>query len=281
MAKNAVCNWDFTLKDTNQDIEELKSELRKHCKNWTFQKEQGKETGYIHFQGRVSLKLKARKPPLFQNDCHWSITSNDNKDNLFYVMKDDTKIAGPWSDKDKIVYIPRQFRDIKLYKWQKKIADSANIFDARKIDLIYDPSGNSGKSTIASLCELLYGGIDMPPLNDFKELIALLCDICMEKEIRDPKIIFFDMPRALDKDRLYGMYSAIEQVKKGKVYDCRYKYKDWWIDSPRIWVFSNQLPDQSLLSNDRWNIWTINNQTEQLEPFSMAVKPVTIRKRII
>lgn len=234
MAKNAVCNWDFTLKDTGQDIESLKSVLKTYCKSWCFQKEKGKETGYLHYQGRVSLKIKARKPSFFQENCHWSITSNENKDNNFYVMKDDTRVSDVYCDTDKEVYIPRQYRNIKLYDWQNTIKESASVFDSRKIDLIYDPSGNSGKSTIAAICELLYGAIDMPPLNDFKELIALLCNLCMDKDIRDPKMIFFDLPRALDKDRLYGMYSAIEQVKKGKLYDCRYHYKEWWIDSPRI-----------------------------------------------
>lgn len=279
MAKNAVCNWDFTLKDTGQSIEDLKRELKTHCKNWTFQKEKGKETGYEHFQGRVSLKLKSRKPPFFQKDCHWSITSNENKDNTFYVMKEDTKIGLTYSDTDKETYIPRQFRDIILYDYQNKIKESAETFDARKIDLIYDPEGNIGKSTIAAICELLYGAIDMPPLNDYKELIALLCNICMDKQLRDPKLIFFDLPRALDKERLFGMYSAIEQVKKGKLYDCRYHYKEWWIDSPRIWVFSNHLPDQTLLSNDRWNIWTVDKINHKLSRF--GAKAVTITKRLL
>lgn len=275
MAKNAVCNWDFTLKDTGQTIESIKETLKANCKNWTFQKEKGKETGYLHYQGRVSLKLKSRKPSFFEN-CHWSITSNANKDNQFYVMKEDTRIGLCYSDTDKEVYIPKQFRDIILYDWQNTIKDSANTFDARKIDLIYDPSGNSGKSTIASICELVHGGIDMPPLNDFKELVALLCNICTDQNNHNPKIIFFDLPRALDKERLYGLYSAIEQVKKGKLYDCRYHYKCWWIDSPRIWVFSNHLPDKSLLSSDRWNIWTINKKTTKLDRFDGG-EPVTIQ----
>lgn len=276
MAKNGCCGWDFTLKDTGQTIDEIKASLKQYCKKWTFQKEKGEKTGYLHYQGRVSLKLKTRKPPFWQKDCKWTPTSNENVDNNFYVSKEDTRIGLTYSDTDKEVYIPRQFRNIILYTWQKLVIDSSYIFNDRKIDLIYDPKGNSGKSTVAAICELLHNGIDMPPINDFKELIATLCCILSDENQRSPNIIFFDLPRALDKERLYGLYSAIEQVKKGKVFDQRYHYKKWWFDSPRIWVFSNHLPDMAILSADRWNIWTINNETKNLDRFEGG-KPVTIQ----
>jgi hypothetical protein len=64
----------------------------------------------------------------------------------------------------------------------------------------------------------------------------------------------------MDKDRLNGIYTAIEQIKKGKLYDLRYKYKCYWIDSPCIWVFTNREPDENLLSRDRWKIYEIKKQ---------------------
>lgn len=293
MTTNACADWDFTLGCDAIAFEELKTKLGATCKKWHFQKEKGEKTGYLHYQGRVSLKIKNRKGPNITKGIRWSPTVKENMGILDYVTKEHTRIEGPWAHDDPEVYIPRQYRNIKLYKWQESIKGSANIPDDRKIDLIYDPEGNKGKSTIASICELLYNGIDMPPLNDFKELIALTCDICMERNTRDPKIVFFDLPRALDKDRLNGLYSAIEQIKKGKLYDCRYKYKSWWIDSPRCWVFSNHLPDQNLLSNDRWNIWTIDQQSGLLQRYVapnlddgiderfLGGKPVTIAKKRI
>ena len=35
---------------------------------------------------------------------HWSQTSNENKDNDFYACKDETRLAGPWTDKDYYMY---------------------------------------------------------------------------------------------------------------------------------------------------------------------------------
>jgi len=282
MARNAITVWDFTIPQERGTVDEVKNKLIQNCKAWCFQLEKGAKTGYMHYQGRVSLKVKARKAPAIFTGMKWLPTSDANKDNFYYVDKEDTRVEGPWKDTDPVIYLPRQFRDIKLYEWQNTIKDSANIFEPRKIDLIFDSEGGKGKSTIASICEILHGGIDMPPLNDFKEIIALTCDICMERNTRDPKIIFFDLPRALDKDRLNGLYSAIEQIKKGKLYDCRYKYKSWWIDSPRCWVFSNHLPDTTMLSADRWNIWTINKTTNKLERFRGEAKAsVTLRKRLL
>ena len=51
---------------------------------------------------------------------------------------------------------------------------------------------------------------------------------------------------------------AIEQIKKGHVCDVRHHYKDWWFDSPQIWVFSNSKVDIQFLSRDRWILHTID-----------------------
>ena len=112
MAKNAVCSWDFTISKDKCDLENLLRDCRRDCKKWVFQEEEGKG-GYRHFQGGVSLKVKNRKGPNWGYGEHWSITSEENADNDFYVTKEDTRISGPWSDKD--MYIPKQVRNISLY----------------------------------------------------------------------------------------------------------------------------------------------------------------------
>nr|WPR18744.1 MAG: replication polyprotein [Owegonang virus 22] len=285
MSNNEIYYHAFTLNCTdNQDEQhfatlhtDLQNDLRTICEHFMFQLERGNETNRLHYQGYIHLKKKQRSNALrsqLQNadrsGLYITPASDTGKDELkTYCMKSDTKVAGPWSDKSCLKtqnYIPKHLRHLtnpdSWYPFQKDIVKSIDIEDDRIINCIYNPSGCKGKSTIASLCELLYDGIDMPPLNDFKEMIALLCNICMDREIRSPKIVFIDMPRAIRKDQLYGMYSAIEQIKKGKLYDTRYHYKSWWIDSPQVWVFTNTLPDMSLLSADRWRIWEINDHNE-------------------
>lgn len=136
--------------------------------------------------------------------------------------------------------------------------DRADEFDPRTINFVYDKQGNNGKSTLACLFALHGKGLDFPPINDARELIEPGCDILMTKNLRMLGTLFMDnMPRAMDKRQLGGLYTSIEQIKKGKIYDTRYRYREWWFDSPQIWIFGNIHPDLSLMSADRWRLWTI------------------------
>jgi len=270
-------SFDFTLDASKANHQDIIALYPEYIKKYTFQLEEGDE-GYQHFQGRFSLVKKRRLGEAikliqpFLPTIHLTPTTNNGLDQNFYVMKADTRIEGPWKDTDKITYIPRQYRDLmdNLYPYQEFIKQDACIFNKRTINLIFDETGNNGKSTIAALMELFGNGIDVPPCNEFKELIQVMCDICMGGNLRAPTPVFIDMPRAMNKERLYGLYSAIEQIKKGKLFDFRYKYKAWWIDSPNIWVFSNNLPDRALLSNDRWKVWTIDNN-KMLVPYDYDI----------
>ena len=275
--------WDFTIPDIAADMvaEDVIEKIRPLFKKWSFQKEQG-DGGLIHFQGRGSLFKKRLFPQVRElfiaigyGNVHLTPSSNESqRGECFYVLKVDTRLEGPWSDRDvrQNVYIPRQYRGIvdNLRPWQKKVWESADHFDPRTINVIYDARGNNGKSTIASVMDLHQRGIDLPPMNDAEKLIQSVADVLIARELRDPKVIFVDMPRAMDKRKLGGLYTAIEQIKKGKVYDMRYRYQEWWFDSPQVWVFTNIEPDRDLLSRDRWKVFSII--FDALFPFPSATQ---------
>ena len=65
------------------------------------------------------------------------------------------------------------------------------------------------------------------------------------------------MPRTESVNNKKGMWSAIEQLKNGYLYDKRYNYRDMWIEPPTVAVFTNELPETGYLSKDRWRISTI------------------------
>ena len=267
--RNACAMYDFRITAEGLAPSVIIAQLKKIAKRYTFQLEKGEQTGYVHYQGRFCLIKKHRKPELMKmfdtipvpNFLEPTANPTYYAGDLFYVMKEETRLDGPWSEKLQEKYIPRQYRGMleRLYPYQQQIFDSAEVFDTRIINMIYCPHGNMGKSTIASCCELFANGIDLPPVNDAEKLIQSCCDICEGKGQRCPSPIFVDLPRAMNKDRLNGIYTAIEQIKKGKLFDLRYKYKDYWIDAPQIWVFSNIDPDISMLSKDRWKLWTIDD----------------------
>lgn len=247
-------------------FEVLMKFLKGFCKAWCFQKEKS-DTGYIHWQGHFSLIKKRRKNEILNISpikfMYLEPLLKTDVPNL-YSIKEDTRIDGPWTDKDQEVYVPRQYRDIvdRLHPFQKDIWNSFDIFCKTLINLVYCPKGLNGKSSIAAIMHLHKRGIDLPAINDCNTLMQILCDICMDNNLRTPGVIFMDLPRAMGKDKLIGIFSAIECIKKGHLYETRYKYRDWWIDSPQIWIFTNEEPNLSYLSMERWRIWTINSRKE-------------------
>jgi len=248
MAKQAVCVWDFTIPAEKYDVEEIKDFCKEHCKKWCFQMEIGDETGYIHYQGRVSLKVKNRKGPTLPG-VHWSVTSNENRDNEFYVLKDDTKLDGPWTDRDS--YIPKQVRDIELYPWQQSILDNAHVWDTRTINMIICPQGNIGKSTLTTYAGCRGLARAIPMMSEYKDYMRMVMDTPKSR------LYLIDFPRSMNKSNCAGFWSAIETIKNGYAYDDRYGFKEEYFDSPNIWVFANTTPDLTQLSQDRWRFWEV------------------------
>lgn len=266
---NMCCVYDFTASmDKNESVTEIKEILNDLCKKWCFKGEIG-EKGYRHWQGRLSLKVKNRLLPtikLFQaKDCTWniSLTSNENKDNTFYIEKSDTQITQIYRDDDEVIYIPRQIREIKeLYPWQNTVIEISKEWNKRTINIIYCPQGNIGKTTLVGYVRAYKLGRCLPCVFDYKELMAVVCDLPTDSAY------FIDMPRAIKKNQLEGFFSGCETIKDGYAYDLRYKFQEKIFDCPNIFVFTNKVPEVSYLSEDRWNIWIIdvNKQLVKYDP---------------
>jgi len=255
-----------------KDHLELGEQLKGICKKWVIQLEMG-ESGYVHWQGRISLIKKARKGELMKlmesagavvpNFLEPTI-SKEHREIAFYCMKEATRISDryytekDWKD-SRDHYVPRQYRDITLYPWQQTVLNTAKVFDDRAVDCLIDTAGCNGKSTLARVCMLEHDAYMLPCHCDGVKLTQSLCNMLMAKEDRAPSIIFVDMPRAMGKDRLGGLYSAVENIKGGYVADERNSYKEWWFNSPRVWCFTNVAPDTELLSVDRWRLWMIDD----------------------
>jgi hypothetical protein len=272
---NAICVYDITVATLDEEGKEIcsrkdfKKWLEDNCKKWCFQLEVS-ETGYRHFQGRFSLGIKKRMETLINGfpwkKVHFSPTSNENRDNMFYCFKEHTAVEGPWKDTDpEDIYIPWQLQkiggvDAPFWPWQKVVIGLMELKDVRVIDLIYNPEGGKGKTTLASLMDATRQAIYIPFCNDYKDLMRMVMD--------QPKYgnYFVDLPRALKKDKLNPLYAALETIKGGMAYDDRYKFKKMWFNSPNIFVFSNILPDFNMLTQDRWRVWFINER-QDLEPF--------------
>lgn len=252
---NALFVYDFTLPECERN--KVLSLLKVHCKKWCFQLEEG-ESGYRHYQGRFSLGTKRRMGDCIKlwhahdlNEVHLSITSDTNKENAFYVMKPECRLEGPWSDTNEEIIIPKQIAGLTLYDWQQQIVDDAKVWDTRHINVIIEEVGNVGKSILNTYVGVHKIGTSIPPMNEYKDLMRTVMDRPTSK------LYLVDIPRALDKKKQAGLFAALEEIKSGHAWDDRYKYQEKWFDCPNIWVFTNHMPDISLLSVDRWILWEI------------------------
>lgn len=258
---NPIYVWDFTLPQKYcEDVEILKECLNENCKKWCFQLEEGKKTGLLHYQGRFSLNDKKRLNEvkrLFGNAFHFSPTNNKSKDDVNYVTKEDTRIAGPWQHDDP--KIPRQLKDIKLYPWQQHIVNDSRIYNDRIINVIIDNKGNIGKSIITSYIIAHKLGQELPILNNYKDVMQFACSLPATK------LYIIDIPRSMFGNELRNLWGAVESIKNGRLFETRYKARTKLIDPPNIWIFSNTVPDLSLLSRDRWRFWRVTEEQELTE----------------
>jgi len=265
---NGCCVWDFThpCDGTNVEWENMKKAMNEECKKWCFQLEKS-INDYMHYQGRVSFKVKKRlsgAKKVFGDATHWSQTSKANKDNFYYVEKSETRFAGPWKSDDEPIELPRQLKVIEekgFMPWQKTVYDSIMYtWDSRTVNVIIDFAGNKGKGTFVLYLHAKKIAARIPPFKDLKDMSRAVMRLSKRK------CYFIDIPRALDSRKMTEMWAGIETIKDGLVYDDRYKYEETMMDSPHIWVFMNSMPNEHCLSRDRWRYWSIN-QNLQLVPY--------------
>lgn len=258
--KNPIATWDITIPEhafnNEQDVADL---FNKMFKKWAFQLEKGENTDYLHYQCRVSTRTKSRNEPSIKGVHPDAITptSNNNKDNDFYVLKEATCVNGPWTDKDQPKSLTKQlsiFKKRDFYPWQSSLLEIANIWDDRFIDVIYDTEGKLGKSIFSEYLEHENIAEEVPPYRSMEDIFQWVAGRPIKK------VYIFDMPRGMKKDKLAEFYSGIEVIKNGVAYDKRHYPKKIRFDRPRIFIFTNSLPKFELLSMDRWKVWRIRNK---------------------
>ena len=269
---SALASWDIRYNEnTFENENDLIDTLKGVAKKYVIQLEEG-DSGYKHYQGRISLikrrrfsekhlllKLFKDKPP---NYLEPTVEEEFRSGDAFYMLKEDTRIAGPWTDKDEVIPLTVQmkiFNGFTLRPYQASLKEMALHFDMRKIDLIYDPNGNIGKSLFSEYLE--YNGLaeEIPPFRLMDDIFQWVCSRPIKK------CYIVDMPRGMKKDKLGDFYSGIEIIKNGVAYDKRYNAKKIRFDRPRVFVFTNALPEFSLMSKDRWNVWIVDDKFQLIK----------------
>lgn len=272
--------------DYERQAKLLMERLRDLCDEAGFQVEKGEQKGRLHIQGHMMMnKIYANKDSVVKmfRGTQWTNISirptcttvvDDIKHKRLtiknlYCAKEETRIAGPWflsetEKPQKQKYIPRQQREIEdtqLYHWQKWLIEDAKGWNTRTINIIFNKNGNEGKSWLAQRLRLMSNLkiFQVAAVKDGERLEADMCSKLIKAKCQDPNAVFVDLPRAMPKEHLNGIFAALENIKSGYLNDTRNEPKEWDYDCPNIYVFTNWWPNVSYLSADRWKFWEISN----------------------
>lgn len=260
--------YEFTLHKEQLDgqrkfeVPDVGRLLRGSCKKFTFQLEACPTTSKLHYQGRLSLFKKTTKhcaAQLFPDtgiSLRPTVTEN-TKGPPFYCLKDQTKVEGPWTEKD-FLDPPVLTKQLQLsgilenkYAWQQELMDRTKDFDMRHIHMVICKKGGEGKSLFAECMEYEGKAFEVPPFTSMEDIMQCVMGVPTYT------CYLIDMPRAMSKAKLGGFFAGIESLKNGVMYDKRYAFKKRRINRPNIIVFSNKCPKLQYLSRDRWKLWTI------------------------
>lgn len=285
---NAIRIWDFTsfftpdwtINFNSEDIEKLRFKIVSwcaiNCKNFVFQLEECPTSKRLHFQGRINLKNRVRNLNNYKEDlkrigCSFKFSpTSKNCQSWHYVMKEASRVLGPWSDvvSEVAINLPEDIKFLedenKYFGWQKSILEICKTYNQRKVDFIYDPIGNKGKSTFTKYLNTKKIARMVPPvLTNAKDIMQFIAsDINQNGAF---KCYIIDIPRGGKYINDPALWTGIEQLKNGYVFDTRYKSSTITFTCPRVIIFSNSIADKVQLSADRWNFYKINDNNELSE----------------
>ncbi len=139
---------------------------------------------------------------------------------------------------------------------------TASIPEDRIVDWFIDPVGKTGKSSFARayVSGIPTDGLLMKIDNLDRMELTLISKIedYRKKYYKDPKVIFFDFPRATNSKQVVSATCLMEDAKSAHLetsFGGRMKEID--ISDIHVIVFSNTAPDLSILSEDRWRLWKL------------------------
>lgn len=278
MTQDNPTNWftgriSFDGADVHNIIEEgLKNNIK--IRHWWFQTEIG-ENKQKHWQITWQCKKKGRKtefkdwfvnlikkveglPVYYLEPC----AKDKGKHAVYYVTKCDSRINGPWSDVP--IYTGKDLKCMETpFPWQKSILDKLKTeADDRSLIWIYDNKGCNGKSKLFK-----YLGFNklasLMKVDNADRLSSIICS-------RGPQPAYLvDIPRTVcAKKSMSSVYEVLESLKDGYCFSCMFgKEQELYMDSPWVIVFANIPPEISRVTNDRWQVFEIDD-TRRLKKLS-------------
>ncbi len=255
--------WFFT--HNNPLVEKIPDIVLRlaHLKaNAVFQLESGEGENTPHLQGVV--KFGSARTFTSVRRClsvdlpgaHWE-RCRSWKRAVEYCTKEATRIDGPWTV-GSVPWRPppRDFWEPALIKpWQEAVLSRLRQpVDRRKLVYVHEPRGGVGKSTLARhIVGFLYRGRALCVRGGVGDIhYAVKQHVAGDDKKKEPKelwVLIIDIPRA---NHGAVSWQAIEDVLNGMLFSTKYEPGDCVFEPPHVVVFSNEAPDLTKLSADRW-----------------------------
>lgn len=237
------------------------------------QLEIGTETSIPHYQLAIKVNSLCTKKKVLEGlqekiEAHINVQIQFNLEDMKkYCSKETIFISDKYSGKIYKHQWQMDFLDRKPqlkevlnnpYIWQEFVRKELlnKVPDDRTVDWIIDPVGNTGKSSFARayVSEVSTDGILMKIDNLDRMELTLIKKIENYRMVhcKDPKVIFFDFPRASDPIKIISATALMEDAKSGHL-ETTFggNHKEIEISDVHIVVLSNNAPDLSVLSVDR------------------------------
>lgn len=243
-------HWCFTLNNyTNEDIEEIEKVSSTIVQQYVFQEETG-ENGTEHLQGYIQFCKRVRPKNIFKNKrIHWERTRNI-KASIEYCQKGETRTG-------KVFYrgIAPKYT-IQIRNWQPWMYKILGVVDAepdeRKIDWIWEPNGNRGKTIFSKWLYLNRPNVLVlsGKAADMKHAIVSY----LEKNKIHPRTILINVPRSKHE---YISYTGLEEIKDMFFFSGKYEGGMVCGPNPHVIIMANAEPEYEKMSEDRWRVVNI------------------------
>lgn len=238
----------FTLNNySEEEYADLLGTLGTQASGFVVGKEVG-SSGTPHLQCYAEFRSPMRLSSLkeWNHRVHWEKARGTREQNLVYCRKEGSYVSS-WKDIKEIV-LEKEYKNVSWRPFQKVVIDLLDKEpDPRKIHWFWEPDGNTGKSFLVKYLAIKHNAVMAEGKRDdiFNQVAGVL-----EKD-QIPRVVLVDIPRSSAK---YVSYSALEKVKNGCLYSGKYEGARAIFPIPHVVVFSNEEPDRSMMSADRWDV---------------------------
>lgn len=245
---SAAKRWCFTLNNYNNDeVSSITSIIHDKCEKALVACEVG-ESGTPHLQGYVKFKVKARPMGIFNNiRIHFEAAKGNDAHQWIYITKEKEPFIN--------IGFPKPVKLINPDRdWEQDILKIIETEpDDRTIYWYWSEKGKMGKTSFCKYLTIKHDAIALSgKASDMRNGVM---DYLKNKGMT-PELILIPIPRSFNTD--YLNYEGIENIKDMYFYSGKYEGGQVCGNCPHVFVFANCKPDETKMSEDRWEIVQID-----------------------